>query len=302
MSGSRDHFPEKLKRELQSTLMLLMKSLGHHAVDLTLPVTLTIFQIALSAKSYTAPVRVRPPESYTTQPLKRSIEVQIGALDLEAHLVEGGACAFDVVTHAERPLNELQPALHAVGFASMVARASRKLVIDAIEPARVMAEPVSMKLSDEAAQARATSIQPIPAVSRRIALEEVYQRSRPIPSPLFGLPLRKIPVPPHRFSVALKERFKRTLAEKNKTHAANIQLNIIFDKMDMSLFASISQDEYGHLLCHPKPEHLGKNAPNAKTRFEGAPAYLVFGTRLDTGESVKALVPIISSSSEETLS
>ena len=78
---------------------------------------------------------------------------------------------------------------------------------------------------------------------------------------------------------------------------AGIQLQMIYDRLDMSLFASLDRDERNHLLCYPRPEatkpdHAGKPAPIRKKPRPGSPgAYLVFGLRVDTGEGVRALIP-----------
>ena len=65
MSGSRDHFSDKLRQELHTALALLMKSLAHHAVDLTLPVTLCVLITSLHAETYAAPVAVPPQRAVT---------------------------------------------------------------------------------------------------------------------------------------------------------------------------------------------------------------------------------------------
>ena len=104
------------------------------------------------------------------------------------------------------------------------------------------------------------------------------------------LPLKKMPLQPNRFAPQAREAFRQALAEKVKTHPRNIQLRIIFERMHMPLYSSIAQDDHGQLLCTPKAEAVGRN--QEASRMNPPAAYLVLGTRLDTKEDVRALVPV----------
>lgn len=116
---------------------------------------------------------------------------------------------------------------------------------------------------------------------------------------LFALPIRKLPVPPHRFSPTIREIFRRTLAEKAGTRPDNVQLKVVFERMNVAFYTSIQQDEHGHLLCVPKNELIGKNALGKQGQallerlsHNTENAYLVVGFRLDNRQDIRAMVPV----------
>lgn len=127
-------------------------------------------------------------------------------------------------------------------------------------------------------------------------LPEIKSKENPR---LFALPIRKLPIPPHRFSPTIREIFRRTLAEKAGTRPDNVQLKVVFERMNVAFYTSIQQDEQGHLLCVPKNELIGKNALGrqgqallARMAQNTENAYLVVGFRLDNKQDIRAMVPV----------
>lgn len=120
----------------------------------------------------------------------------------------------------------------------------------------------------------------------------------------FALPIRKAPVPLHRFSLSARQRFRRALAEQSGAPADQIQLLFVFDRLNLGLYAAIRQDERGCLLCVPKRDEIRtEKRSRERVRFvsrnrsrSGSPStdttdvfYLIIGLRLDTGREIRAL-------------
>ncbi len=136
-----------------------------------------------------------------------------------------------------------------------------------------------------------------PPRCRRYPLKLFGARQRSFPDRLFGLPLIKSAIPMHHFSVAQRDRFRKALAEKAKTRPTNVMVSVVYDRMILSLFNSFSQDTRGNMVCYPRSELLGKQRRSgqeepASTSIRNRPVYLIYGTRLDTQESVRTILPI----------
>jgi hypothetical protein len=147
---------------------------------------------------------------------------------------------------------------------------------------------------------RATMSGPITTKSRS-AMDKLSRTAVKSDSRFYALPIRKTAIPPHRFSLSVREQFRKALAEKAKTYPANVQLKVVFERMHMALYASIQPDELGHFLCVPKSELLGRNREAAASQAilnhhasAGNATYLVVGIRLDNKEDIRALVPVSS--------
>jgi hypothetical protein len=99
--------------------------------------------------------------------------------------------------------------------------------------------------------------------------------------------------------------FQKALAEKAQTKPLNIRVTLVYDRMNMPLFSSLSQDKQGQMVCVPKSSLIGKNHPAwdkigsrysllSKNENDAKPSlfYLVFGLKLDTQQPVRAVVPV----------
>jgi hypothetical protein len=124
---------------------------------------------------------------------------------------------------------------------------------------------------------------------------------------MLALPIRKAPVPLHRFPLATRQRFRQALAEKSGLPPDQIQLLRVFDRLAPGRYGAIRQDEQGILLCTPKSRDSspgkddrerhrfasqGRRALKAPlpSPVEAEVFYLVVGLRLDTRRELRALV------------
>lgn len=112
-------------------------------------------------------------------------------------------------------------------------------------------------------------------------------------------------VPLVRFDANEMVCFQKALAEKAQTKPINIKVTLVYDRMNMPLFSSLSQDKQGQMVCIPKSSLIGKNHPAwdklgsrysllSKNESGSKPSlfYLVFGLRMDTQQPVRAVVPV----------
>ena len=144
-------------------------------------------------------------------------------------------------------------------------------------------------------QTMARSIEPKRFQFQKIRLQGqqagvLKTRVKDMPSSMWRLPFYKNAIPAHRFDRETKERFRSTLAKKAQTVPANIQIRLVFDRMNMTLFENMEQDKQGKLMCHPKSRYIGKNWARYHHEADRQPMYLVFGAVMNTGKSVSALV------------
>jgi hypothetical protein len=136
---------------------------------------------------------------------------------------------------------------------------------------------------------------------RRLAFGFERLGTRPFPGKYFVLPIIKTSVPLSRFGSELTIKFRKALAEKGQTSLTNTRVTLVYDRMNMALFTSLSQDSRGNMVCIPKSELVGKNHPHwgrsvpqslNKGIASAATFYLVFGQRLDNQAPLRALVPV----------
>lgn len=300
MSGSRDHgdgqvnrpdsLAGKAKRELESALKLLFRDVNINRSDLELACHETAYLTALPCEPVAVSLEAEPPQ-VSLDPIRSLQERGCGVRQPEmitssARLGGGAAFAFEPAA-IEAPVFEADhTVIHGVGFGNMQVNLLAWPVTPLSGKAGRLPIPHSPagKISGLTADAMQTKARGLPVA---IAGRATHPATR-----FYAMPIRKAPIPPHRFSSELRERFRKALAEKGKTIPANIQLKVIYERMDMSLYASLQQDEQGNLLCVPKSEVLGRNAQRGLSRTGSASlVYLVFGSRLDTREDLRALVP-----------
>ncbi|MBY0404612.1 MAG: hypothetical protein K2X66_11985, partial [Cyanobacteria bacterium] len=117
-------------------------------------------------------------------------------------------------------------------------------------------------------------------------------------SPLLELPIVKAPVILQELSRELSRQFRKALAEKGSTSYTNIEITLVYDRLNVKNFSSISPDGRGNLVCIPKGELIGKNHPS-RQKLLPAPGedgsmmhYLVFGKRFDTQQPLRTMVAI----------
>ncbi len=145
---------------------------------------------------------------------------------------------------------------------------------------------------------KAFPIQPIKARSTSLREQAMATQARENPR-FFALPIRKTPIPPFRFPPEIRERFRQALAEKAGTTPSNVQLKVIFQRMNVALYTTVQQDEQGHLLCVPKNELMGRNLLSKSGQLllnrldqNSENTYLVVGFRLDNQKDIRTMVPV----------
>jgi hypothetical protein len=278
-----------LKEELLSALRLLFKHVAQHPVDLAMPGHMTAYLTDIPATVHAVPLEtpaIRVSED-PIQSLQRETQVRTLSLLPEARLADAAPCTFEPVASHEPVFSNMQFETSGISFENMALRKSKSLPIEKLQAKSFQ------KKTEKPALPGVEQISVGKFKTKDFSILEHVPKIRTMNTPRFyGLPIKKSPIPPHRFPADLRERFRQMLAEKAGTRTNNVQLKIVFEPMDMNLYASIQQDDHGNLLCTPRNELLGKNREHGKSpSAEGGSAYLVYGFRLDTREDIRVLVP-----------
>jgi hypothetical protein len=306
MSGRRDFdqqpggqpLGEKIKAELLSALKLLFKSAEQHAVNLALPDGLTIYATDIEGRSES--VSIAPPQPLVSEdPIqcmqRRKVPTRRLTLLESTTLAAGAPCTWEPVLCNEPGLDAMQFESAGVKFDNMkITRAAAWPVTS--PPVKIEKQPIG-KLAAPLVK-NVMDAQPLVTKSRSL-LDTMSQVNVKHNARYYALPIRKASIPPHRFSLAMRERFRQALAEKAGTHEGNVQLKMIFERMNMGLFSAIQADESGSLMCTPKGELLGRNAETLagqallrQLSVGSEASYLVLGVRLDHKTDIRALVPV----------
>lgn len=202
-------------------------------------------------------------------------------------------CAMDPALCKTPVLAAAQAIRHHVSFRNLQWAQSHQAILDPIETKAH--RPVWPKL--DAPPLQTLPLSPIKGRWKHWHLPTLTGISREHPR-FFALPIRKVPIPPFRFPPEVRERFRQALAQKAGIAASNVQLKVVFQRMNVALYATVQQDEQGHLLCVPKNELIGrnllsKNGQQLLNRLQQATenSYLVVGFRLDNKQDIRAMVP-----------
>lgn len=303
-SGHHDSQPShalggKIKDEVLSALKLLFKSAEQHSVSLLLEPALTVYPTEIPADCIAVPLKTPEPE-VSLDPIRmlseQPIAIQAATLIEEADLAEASPCTMEPTLCHEPVYDELFFESHGISFENLDPPASQPWPIQPM-PAKSFQQAVE-KIKPPAI--RTTTNGPITTKSRSV-LDKLAKTTAKSDPRFYALPIRKTAIPPHRFSLAVREQFRKALAEKAKTQPSNVQLKVVFERMHMALYASIQPDDTGHFLCIPKSELLGRNRETAASQallnhqsVAGSATYLVVGIRLDNKEDIRTLVPISS--------
>lgn len=303
MSGNGNHDDQrsnplggKLKDELRSALRLLFKNVDQHAAELTFSPCTTVFLTDIPAEA--TPVALNAPSVMVSDdPVQLLANWELPHRDLplleEAILASDAPCHIEPALCHEPVFEEMAFESTGISFANMAPDQSAEWPVtpcttEALgQPIEAFPKPASIPVS-------ATLSGNLKSHSVRASLSNVPTRQQ---ARFYALPIRKASIPPHRFTLAQRERFRQALAEKAGTHPANVQLKVVFGRMHMALYNSIQPDEQGNLLCIPKGELLGRNRElqSAKALLSATASdmtYLAIGTRLDTKADIRALVPV----------
>ncbi len=294
MSGSGhqpDKLTDKLMSEIRSTLAMLRKEVRQHAVDFEIGGSLTVFSTGFRCKSVAVALEKPAAPVYLCRTLvdfARSHAVEVFNAKTPRISENVGSLASLKTATGQVPVFD-GPFLpvHGVSFGNMVLQAPVQVPIP--EPSTPPAHGVSTAGPQK--PRKVFLIPPIrfKATQKARKLGSIRVKNHPAPKNLMVLPMIKAPIPLHRFDSQTRSRFRHALSEKAGCPAAKIQLNQVYDRITMSTLKSLTQDERGMLICHPKPDAVGKD--RQLTRLS-ANAYLVAGQVLDTRQQVSALVPM----------
>ncbi len=309
MSGSGHHgggpldrkkTGQNIKEELLSALKLLFKSAEHHVVNLTIEPELTHYLLSIGCE--TEDVALSPPNIEVSEdPIRafRQQAIKTATLPLlnEAQLADNSPCHIEPGLCHEPVFEEMDLNSAGISFENLELGNIQHWPVEKSQarnikhPFEKLETPKTQGIAKEVLNANLE-------VKSHSALEAFAKVKAHQDSRLYALPIRKTPIPPHRFPLAAREKFRQALADKAKTNPANVQLKVIFERMHMALYTSIQPDEAGNLLCIPKSELLGKNMENraSQAMLSAASAqeamYLVVGVQLDNKADIRALVPV----------
>lgn len=294
MSGSGDHFSDKLMRELRTAFALISKSLQTDGIDTELSVQSVIYPTQLPAKNFDVPCEWDT-EVTVSNGLSRPRQYYCDSLPLlspQAELVYQ-SCQWEAVLVSEPVFSQTDAVLQNVTFENITKPYSADIDIP---PVKLQDTIFSIPIPASKTVVYNAPMQKMQKLKETHNLDVTLfkRRTRNFPMECWQLPLLKAPLPPHRFSAEQKAKFRKALSDKaygenSNMPQSNLQLQAVYDRINLALFASIEQDERGYLKCFPKPEILH----NAEAFTRNMPnTYLVMGTRVDTREVIKVLVPM----------
>lgn len=288
----------KIKAELESTLRLLFKNVPQYDVPVALDGRMTVYLTDLDCE--TVNVSLDSPEvAVSFDPIAAlKSEQKVLSKDLlpqRAVLSDACPCDFEPALCHEPVLDEVMPEWQLVTFENVVLTQAKGFPVEGMET-RSMSQGVTAF-----AKPGTKAIEPEVLKTRTQGLQDALSPSGTRNDPRFyALPIKKPPIQPNRFPTKIKAIFRKVLADKTNTHPNNIQLRVVFERMDMTLFANIQQDEHGNLLCTPRNELIGRNQDKKQRKDpRSSNLYLVYGFRLDNKEDIRALVPISSQAFSE---
>jgi hypothetical protein len=290
MSRRGDPLTDKILEEIRSTFALVFKNLRQTRVDVSLRAPVTIFNMVFPCQVFSLSLKFEAPRLHNPLFLKKNLRLQAVSFLEKGCEIRHHPCQWQPTLLQMPALSQASQAWHQVTFENIARpKLQEKKATPFPKNQQKMVIPPKPSLKVLQLQTVKDTLS-----AKRLDLKTFTPKAKLTPSRLYCLPIHKAPVPLHRFSAEMKERFKKALAEKAKTTPANIQIKIVYDRMEMTQFGAMVQDTRGNLICTPKSELVGKNhlrsvAPHRASQPQLV--YLVFGTRLDTQESLRALVP-----------
>lgn len=294
MSGS-GHPPEKLSgklmNEIRSILAMLRKEVRHHGVDFEIQGHLTVFSAGFHCDSVSVALEELTAPVYHCQTLVNfGSSRPINLFSTKTPKVSGnmGSLANLETTVHQAPVFEgIGLPVYGVGFGNLAVQPPMQVSIPE-------APAVSVHEVSTTGPAKPRKVFLIPRVRFKATqkprkLGHIRAKSHSASQELLTLPILKYPIPPHRFNSQTRSRFRQALAEKAGCPPAKIQINRVYDRITMSAFQSLAQDERGILVCYLKPEAVGthRKQPPVSTS-----SYLVAGQVLNTRQQISVLVPM----------
>lgn len=312
MPGSRDSgFLGKLAGALQhewdTTTCLVTRTVPTGQWDCTIdPVTVTFQNYQIVPWVGGGPVVVTPPAIHTVPTSDMVDHVHNNAHEVPTiQAVLGRADAVSSTppeTHNVPPIaTEIECHFHQVTFEYGLqtrAIAPWRHQFEKLEPVNIPIPSIKKKLVVQKVPTRWPRKAP-DTFTKRFTIRTKVQpgSSRFLLSPWVKQPISVLKIPN-----TLKNLFRKTLADKHKTFRKNIRINRVYPSMQMDLYQNIQPDSKGGLVCQPKSQAFRDrmragggviaSAIEAGKQRANQTAYLVIGQRLDTQETVRALVPL----------
>lgn len=304
MPGRGDSFPNKIVDDfVRSTLALQFREVESTAVPVDALASMTIFSMDFYPVSHKLPLdRARAKVVKGLMPLEEiRPQVNVLPLSLERPAIQvPGFKDTELTVFREPMVGDIRAPWHRITFANVRRPFVMELRIPGLPQGKLRLLPIE-KFKPVPWE---LDIPKIESRQKRHNFTSFTARSRVCPGKLFALPILRKSIPLNRFSPEQIQRFRKALADKVKTRYTNIELSVVYDRMHMMLFSSISPDKTGSLVCIPKSEYLGKNHPRwghnpfgmqlalQHTRETAGPIpfYLVLGKRTDTGATVRTIV------------
>ena len=172
-----------------------------------------------------------------------------------------------------------------------------RLDVPAIAPARkdlLRAVPISSLKSIIGQQSQFKPVEPTVITTSLLDRLTKHPKSWVTPRRFYQLPMLRRPLPLYRFSQTHKDWFRKALAGKAGIGEARIQVTRVYDRIDLNTVDGFEIDPQGQLWITPKANLVGEAAKRAKLSSPDVDksAWIVLGTRLDTQESIRAVVPV----------
>ncbi len=321
MSGSGDKLSDKLKQELKSALSLVLKKVDQHDIPLALNQTVVHFDHRVSASTQTihyqepSPSLHNPLHELQNKIVKTHLEPTVDECVIPAQV----SCRFEPSLIMDYPITAENTRTQTITFENMQATLAPvwKASKDGITKHDVP-NTNTVAIDNLHSQLWMWPIDELKANTRRQDVASIKTRPQNIPNRFWTMPIKKTPIPPHRFAPFIRDQFRRKLSEKASTVPANVQIQFVFDRMDITIFQKMENDNNGNLLCFPKAESLSlsamlskptvhstkqllksaakrtisqaRNTPSATPPSE--PVLLIFGQRIDNKESISMIVPV----------
>ncbi len=278
-------------------MRLLFKSVSQQAVDVRIQAPLVSYLTELTTDTIGVPLE-KPDIQVSDDPIRWQREhlPSCQALPL-LHTVPLAAeqpCTLAPVLCNASVIEAADASLHQVDFHNVQWTKAHRAPLEPIQTQSRQGRWLRFTQPGS----RTIPIPPIKARGASLKEQALATQARENPR-FFALPVRKTPIPPFRFPPEIRERFRQALAEKAGTTPGNVQLKVIFQRLNVALYTTVQQDEQGHLLCVPKNELMGRNLLNKSGQMllnrlhqNSENTYLVVGFRLDNQKDIRTMVPV----------
>lgn len=280
------HLGDKLRKELAALVSDIRKDVHAHAVDFGIDCNLVFYPTTPTCN--TDSITFEAPKLQIHDALDHFQTQVVHNTDLLSQTtVLDIPCIFENVILKAPILTANDVICHNITFSNL-GKATPKTFEPKPHP---IAKPktYAQSLLTLKSATQAWIVTKLKTISRVQDNTRIRVRNQVTPAKLWTIPIRRSPIPPHRFTTEQKTKFRQALADKASTNPANVQIKVIFDRLTMSMFSAIDQDDRGNLLCTPRAELVGKQAVKLPPQ---PTTYLVMGSRTDTGAPIRALVPM----------